>query len=202
MPIRSLLQVRRLRRFAGDSEGATAVEFALIATVFVPVLCAIIETALVFWAGQVLDTSLANATRGLYTGTFQNSNQQTTKDGKTTPSNEDVLGKLRNLMCYPNGDNTKPALTTIFTCSDVQLDVRKAEDFKDGTFDSPIDPKTGTYKEGFGTNYAAPPSGKIAIVQAAVKFPSFFAFLKPSQAAFSDGSVLLRSTVAFRTEPY
>jgi Flp pilus assembly protein TadG len=203
MPLRSILQARHgatrgLRRFARDGEGATAVEFALVATMFVPVLCAIIETALVFWAGQILDTSLANATRGLYTGSFQGKNQDTSSSAKQ----QQVLTNLRNLMCYPSGDTKQTPLTTIYNCNDVKIDVQSADQFGGASAGNPVDSKSGNWAEGFGTRYTTPQPGQIAIVQAAVKFPSFFAFLKPKQASFGDGSTLLRSTVAFRTEPY
>lgn len=43
-----------LRRFGRNRRGSAAVEFALVAPVFFALIFAIIETALVFFAGQVL----------------------------------------------------------------------------------------------------------------------------------------------------
>ena len=47
---------KALRRFRRNRRGSAAVEFALVAPVFFALLFAIIETAIVFFAGQVLET--------------------------------------------------------------------------------------------------------------------------------------------------
>ncbi|MGY3620603.1 TadE/TadG family type IV pilus assembly protein [Bradyrhizobium sp. USDA 10063] len=62
-----------LRRFRRDRRGVTAVEFALIAPVFFALLFAIIETAMVFFAGQVLETITQDTARMVQTGQAQNS---------------------------------------------------------------------------------------------------------------------------------
>jgi Flp pilus assembly pilin Flp len=46
-----------LRRFRRNRRGSAAVEFAMVAPVFFALLFAIIETAMVFFAGQVLETA-------------------------------------------------------------------------------------------------------------------------------------------------
>ena len=201
MPLRLKLRsgrsgaTRIIRSFARSGDGATAVEFAMIALPFVGMICAIIETAMVFWAGQILDTSLATATRGIYTGTFQGKNPDSS-------GNAQILTNLRNLMCYPNGDTKSAAQTTIFDCKAVKLDVLTFSQFEGSKASDPFDPKTGDWAKDFGTRYTTPKSGEIVIVQAAVKFPIFTSFLNAGQASFKDGTRLLRSTVAFRTEPY
>ncbi|MEJ0097019.1 MAG: TadE/TadG family type IV pilus assembly protein [Bauldia sp.] len=58
-------------RLAGDETGATAVEFALIALPFFALILATIETALVFFAGQALETAVATAARTIRTGQAQ-----------------------------------------------------------------------------------------------------------------------------------
>jgi Flp pilus assembly pilin Flp len=47
-----------LRRFRRNRRGSSAVEFALVAPVFFALLFAIIETVIVFFAGQVLETGV------------------------------------------------------------------------------------------------------------------------------------------------
>ena len=61
------------RRFRRNRRGSAAVEFALVAPVFFALLFAIIETAIMFFASQVLETMTANASRLIMTGTEQNS---------------------------------------------------------------------------------------------------------------------------------
>ena len=61
--------LRRLRR---DRQGSAAVEFALVAPMFFGLLFAIIETAMVFFAGQVLETVTQDSARTIMTGQAQN----------------------------------------------------------------------------------------------------------------------------------
>ena len=57
-----------LRRFRDNHTGASAVEFAIVAPLFLALLFAIIETALVFFAGQVLETVTQDSARMIMTG--------------------------------------------------------------------------------------------------------------------------------------
>jgi Flp pilus assembly protein TadG len=67
-PAGSTSTVRQaLRRFRGNRRGSAAVEFALVAPVFFALLFAIIETALVFFAGQVLETGVQDSGRLFFT---------------------------------------------------------------------------------------------------------------------------------------
>jgi len=55
-----------MRRFRRNRRGSAAVEFALVAPVFFALLFAIIESAMVFFAGQVLETGVQDSGRLLY----------------------------------------------------------------------------------------------------------------------------------------
>ena len=63
-----------LRRFRRNRRGSAAVEFALVAPVFFALLFAIIETAIVFFASQVLETVTQNSARQIMTGQAQDAN--------------------------------------------------------------------------------------------------------------------------------
>ena len=54
-----------VRRFARNQDGAAAVEFGLVAAPFLALLFAILETALVFLASEVLETATADAAHAL-----------------------------------------------------------------------------------------------------------------------------------------
>src|SRR5512138_2217853 len=60
-----------LRRFRRNRRGSAAIEFALVAPVFFALLFAIIETALMFFASQVLETIAQNSARMVLTGQAQ-----------------------------------------------------------------------------------------------------------------------------------
>ena len=60
-----------LNRFRRNGGGSTVVEFALVAPIFFALLFAIIETAIVFFASQVLETITQNSARMILTGQAQ-----------------------------------------------------------------------------------------------------------------------------------
>ncbi|HEY1312044.1 MAG TPA: TadE/TadG family type IV pilus assembly protein, partial [Pseudolabrys sp.] len=62
-----LLPVRLVRRFARRQDGSAAIEFAFIAAPFIALTFAILETALVFFAGQTLETAVSEAGRLIMT---------------------------------------------------------------------------------------------------------------------------------------
>ena len=71
-PAGSTATVRKaLRRFRRNRRGSAAVEFALVAPVFFALLFAIIETAIVFFAGQVLETVSQDCAALIMTGQAQ-----------------------------------------------------------------------------------------------------------------------------------
>ena len=56
------------RRFARDEGGVTAVEFGILALPFFTIILAIIQTAIMLLATQVLDSALEDASRRVRTG--------------------------------------------------------------------------------------------------------------------------------------
>src|SRR5712692_11914383 len=66
-----LLASAPARRLLCREDGAAAVEFALVAAPFLALIFAIIETALVFFAGQYLETVVADSSRLIMTGQVQ-----------------------------------------------------------------------------------------------------------------------------------
>src|SRR5436190_18846955 len=65
------MNARILSRFMRREDGAAAVEFALVAAPFLALMFAIMETALVFFAGQTLETAVADSARLILTGQAQ-----------------------------------------------------------------------------------------------------------------------------------
>ena len=62
---------RIVRRFVRTDDGAAAVEFAMVAAPFIAIIFAIFETAIVFFAGQVLEVAMADSARLIMTGQAQ-----------------------------------------------------------------------------------------------------------------------------------
>jgi Flp pilus assembly protein TadG len=59
---------RRWRAFVANQKGATAVEFGLVAAPFIALLMALIQTFLVFFAQQLLESVVTESSRIILTG--------------------------------------------------------------------------------------------------------------------------------------
>jgi Flp pilus assembly protein TadG len=183
-PAASSTSVRTvLRRFRRNRRGSAAVEFALVAPVFFALLFAIIETGIMFFANQVLESITQNAARQVLTGQAQANNYP---DGPAFTS---------NVVC-PAG-SPPPAL---FTCSNLFVDVKSYSSFSSVVINSQIvngsfDPSTLTYSPGL--------PGEIVVVRFFYKWPLFVTGLGYNIANLSSGNQrLLVATAAFQNEPY
>jgi Flp pilus assembly protein TadG len=173
-----LLSGSRMRRFVRHDKGATAVEFSLVALPFLAMLFAIIETAMVFYASQVLETAAANASRLILTGqaTMQNMNAETFKS--------EVCKNL-------------PAL---FDCADgVYVDVRTYTSFSAVDNTNPVkDGKIDTSKLKFGSGEP----NDIVVMKLYYEWPIYASLLNLGLDSLSKGKRLLVATSAFRNEPF
>lgn len=97
---------KALRRFRRNQRGSAAVEFAFIAPLFFVLLFAIMETALVFFAAQVLETGTADSARLLYTNQALN-NGMTQAQFAT-----DVCNRVKVLFSC-GGPSGSPNLTIV-----------------------------------------------------------------------------------------
>ena len=61
----------KLRNLSRRREGATAIEFAILAVPFAALLFAILELAIVFFIGSTLNNAMSEAAREVRTGEFQ-----------------------------------------------------------------------------------------------------------------------------------
>src|SRR5689334_163263 len=102
----------RLRRARG---GATAVEFALIAPVFVALLIAILQVGIVFFAEQALQTASVIASRLVLTGQAQNSAM--------------TQAQFQNAIC--------PTVQTLFACANIMVDVQNYSSFSTANISTP-----------------------------------------------------------------
>lgn len=176
---RSTAWLRPVRRLWRRNEGAAAVEFGLVAVPFLALLFAIMETALVFFAGQALETAAADSARLILTGQAQ------TQGLDQTTFKSAVCSKVYGLFDCNNG---------------VKVDVRKYTSFSNITVPNPID-ENGNLKEDFAYQPGGP--GDIVVVRLMYKWPVFVSLLGLNSLSNMAGNQrLLVATVAFRNEPY
>lgn len=171
---------RRLIALAGDRSGATAIEFALIATPLAALMVAILQTSLTFFAQQNLETVAEKAVRQLVTGQAQKAN--TTKD------------QFKTIVCSK--------LPSFMKCANLYVDVQSATSFAAAntappalTFDS----------NGQVTNawvYSPQGSGAINVVRIMYAWQVSAGPLGFDISTMSNQRRLLVATSVFKTEPY
>jgi len=167
--------LRRLRR---DRQGSAAVEFALVAPMFFGLLFAIIETAMVFFAGQVLETVTQDSARTIMTGQAQTA--------ATTQA------QFKTAVCA--------RVVALFDCTNgIYIDVQSYSQFSTVNVATPIDA---------GKNFVPPNNfnpggpGDIVIVRLFYQWPLFVTSLGFNIADLSGSKRLLTATAAFQNEPY
>jgi Flp pilus assembly protein TadG len=170
-----------MRRFSRNRRGSAAVEFALVAPLFFALLFAIIETALVFFAGQLLETGTQDAARAFLTSQVQN-NGTNAVDFKQT-----ICDKVSDL----------------FACSDVYVDVRSYPKGTAITITDPID-GGGNFSNNFVYQPPAANSDDTVVVRAFYQWPIYVTRLGYNLANInkntSNSKRLLAATAALRPQ--
>lgn len=168
-----------LRRFRRNRRGSAAVEFALVAPIFFALLFAIIETAMVFFASQVLETVTQDSARIIMTGQAQAASY--------TPA------QFKSLVCG--------RIVALFDCANgISVDVRSYPTFSSVTITDPID--AGKNFTAAGLKYCPGREGDIVVVRLFYQWPLFVTGLGYNIANLAGGKRLLTATAAFRNEPF
>jgi Flp pilus assembly protein TadG len=167
------------RRLLHQQDGATAVEFSLVVAPFLAMLFAIIETALVFFAGQVLETAGADSARLIMTGQAQTQGYDQAK------FKEAVCARVHGL----------------FNCAgDLYVDVKTYTSFSNISTQAPVDANGNLQTGNLGYQPGGP--GNIVVVRLMYQWPVYVSLLGLNLSDLSGSKRLLISTVAFRNEPY
>ncbi len=183
--LHALLASAPARRLLCREDGAAAVEFALVAAPFLALIFAIIETALVFFAGQYLETVVADSSRLIMTGQVQ-----TQGLGQSQFLNQ-VCGKI----------------VALFNCSSLIVDVQKYTAYSGANTSMPLSNGSLTFATNAQgqpiTNFQPGGPGDIVVERIMYEWPVWVWF--PGLASLSDMSNkkrLLMATAAFSNEPY
>jgi len=164
------------RRFARQKDGAAAVEFALVAAPFLAMVFAIMETALIFFAGQALETSAAEGARLIMTGQAQ-----------TQGYNQ---AAFKNAVCA--------GVYGLFDCQGgLVVDVKNYTSFSGIDTSKPITNGVAN----LNASYAPGGPGDIVVVRLMYQWPVYVSLLGLNLSD-NGSNRLLMATVAFRNEPY
>lgn len=177
--VKRLLEFAALRRLVRQQDGAAAVEFALVAAPFLALLFAILETALVFFSGQTLETAAVDSARLIMTGQAQTQNL----DQST----------FKNAVCAK--------IYALFDCNaGIYVDVRTFTSFATISTANPID-ANGNLVNNFVYQPGGP--GDIVVMRLMYQWPIYVSLLGLNALSnMSGNNRLLVATVTFRNEPY
>lgn len=171
---RRLLALRAMRRLARKQDGSAAVEFGMVAAPFFLLIFAILETALVLFASQTLETAVADSSRLIMTGQAQAQgfSQSAFKDA--------VCARIYGLFDCANG---------------VYVDVKTYTSFSNVDLASPLD-QSGNFQNNMTYQPGGP--GDIVVVRLFYEWPIYVSLLQN----MSGNKRLLVATAAFRNEPF
>ena len=171
---RRLLALRAMRRLARKQDGSAAVEFGMVAAPFLLLVFAIMETAFVFFAGQTLETAVADSSRLIMTGQAQQQgfNQTSFKDA--------VCARIGGLFDCASG---------------VYVDVKTYPAFSNINLSPPLD-SSGNFQDNM--SYQPGAAGDIVVVRLFYQWPIYVSLLQN----MSGSKRLLIATAAFRNEPF
>lgn len=179
------------RGIARDDKGAVAIEFAILALPFFVLIFAILETSIVFLAGQVLDSAVQDASRRIRTGQAQSASWN--------------ADNFRAEVCK--------GLFSIFDCSASKLKVKVSvvSSFATATVSSPIGSSCSTSStavqcdwtpEFLAPTYDAGVGSSIVLVQAFYKWPTLANMPGFNMATQMGNTRLLSAVRVFRNEPF
>jgi Flp pilus assembly protein TadG len=172
-----LKAVRLARRFVRQQSGIAAVEFGMIAAPFLALIFAILETSLIFFAGQALETAVADSGRLIMTGQAQ------TQGFDQNAFKNAVCAKIYGLFDCANG---------------VFIEVKSFTSFAAMTMPTPTLDSNGNIVNNFGYDAGGPCS--IVLVRLFYQWPVYVSLLGLGDNGGTKR--MLIATSAFRNEPY
>jgi Flp pilus assembly protein TadG len=169
----------RCAAFVADSNGATAVEFALVAVPFLALIVALIQTFLVFFAQELLESVVQRSSRLILTGQVQS--QQMKQDD------------FKQAVC--------DQIVILFNCNGLMVDVQVATTWSTANTSTP----TLTFKAdgtvGNSWQFNAGGVGDIVVVKVMYQWPVFLGPLGFNLSNLSNGNRLIMASAAFQNEP-
>jgi Flp pilus assembly protein TadG len=178
--LRGSKALRAAALFARCEEGATAIEFGFVALPFLALTFAILQTALIFFAGQELEAAAANAARLVMTGQAQTAGYS--------------QSDFKNAIC------TELSSLSLFNCSSgVFVNVQSYPSFAQV---SPVQPITNNQLDSSKLTYSPGGPGDIVLVSLYYSWPVYVSLLGDNLGNLGSSQRLLVATAAFRNEPY
>jgi Flp pilus assembly protein TadG len=167
--------------FARRDDGAAALEFAIVAAPFIALLLATVQTTLAFFAGQVLESAVADSSRAILTGSAQNASLS--------------QSAFAAAVCAASK-------TALFDCSKLMIDVQTATSF--GAANTKMPTLTFDAKGNVTNAWLFRPGnpGDIVVMRVMYQWPVILGPLGFSLSNEANGNLLLMATATFKNEPF
>jgi Flp pilus assembly protein TadG len=167
-----------MRRFIRQYDATTSVEFGLVAAPFVALSFGIMQTGMVFFASQTLETAAATSARLVLTGQAQTAGWS--------------AAQFKNQVCN--------SIYAIFNCqSNVYVDVESYSTFAAANMAMPV--TSGNFNSSaMGYNPGGP--GSIVVLRLYYKYPVYMNLMGFNLSNLNGGYNLFAATAVFKNEPY
>lgn len=182
--------IRRAGRLGHDERGATAVEFGLLALPFFVLIFAIVETAMTFFAQQVLESAVQDASRFIRTG-------QSQVDWDEAAFRQAICDAAYGFIQCGADDRLwiKVAPAVSFAAAATQIQKPVADECTVLSDPSACDWSVAeSYNDGVGSD--------VIIAQAFYKWPTFINIPWFNLANQAGGNRLLSAVRVFKNEPF
>jgi Flp pilus assembly protein TadG len=168
-----------LRRFGRNRKGSAIVEFALVAPVFIALLFAIFESAIMFFASQILETVTQESARQIMTGQAQAAGYTATTF-------------MTSVVC--------PQIPAVLTCANIGVDVESdPSQFANVSIANPV--TSGAF-DSTKLNFNMGASCSVVTVTLYYQWQVFVMGFVPNIGTLNGNKRLISATAAFRNEPY
>jgi hypothetical protein len=171
--------IRYTRRYQRNSDGVTAIEFAIVGLPFFLIILGILELGLAFFVNRILDNAVLETARVVRTG------QAHQASFSADDFKDDICANLPGFLCDPNKFIVD--VTTFDTFSDL--------DNMETLFD-----EDGDLKEDFSYDIGC--ASSIVVARVVYRWPMFTALLQFDGGDTGGSERLLYSTAIFRNEPF
>ncbi len=190
-PLQLLKQSRPLRRFKAsgwvkDERGASAVEFAIVATPFFLFVLGLLGLGLYFFTMSSLEYGVEAAARQIRTGEAQETAL--------------TVSQFKNLVCNAAG--------SYINCNKLSVIIQSGDTWSDITPQPCVDSNNNMVSStGAGTDAVSTHTGgasKVVLVTLCYQWDlaQSFSYLKLGKNSDGSGSAVVQATTAFRTEPH
>lgn len=170
---------RQILRFVRQRHGSSAVEFAILAPIFIGLLISVLETGIYFFAQNVLQAAAVQSGRLFLTGQAQASNL--------------TQAQFAADVC--------PQIQALFSCGNLMIDVNNYASFSGANVATPTLTFNAQGQVTNTWNYVPGTAGEIMVVRLMYQWPVItgpFALIVPN---LSNGTSLIMGITAFKVEP-